>query len=151
MKNYKQILKAVNRGIQLALDDFDDEDQVQNIRSKQINHIDHTKEYLDFMKDIIDLGLPSGTCWFKYNFGTNYKKLDSKPEKSIPEDWYGDYYAWGELEPKDTYTRSNYKFYVMDNWTPLITKYCGVPRSGFNSIVDNNSQLKPEDDVIQNI
>ena len=24
MKNYKQILEAVNRGIQLALDDFDD-------------------------------------------------------------------------------------------------------------------------------
>ena len=30
MKNYKQILEAVNRGIQLALDDFDDEEQVQN-------------------------------------------------------------------------------------------------------------------------
>ena len=26
MKNYKQILEAVNRGIQLALDDFDDEE-----------------------------------------------------------------------------------------------------------------------------
>ena len=30
MKSYKQILEAINRGIQLALDDFDDEDQVQN-------------------------------------------------------------------------------------------------------------------------
>jgi hypothetical protein len=28
MKNYKQILEAINRGIQLALDDFDDEEQV---------------------------------------------------------------------------------------------------------------------------
>jgi len=28
MINYKQILEAVNRGIQLALDDFDDEEQV---------------------------------------------------------------------------------------------------------------------------
>ena len=148
MKNYNKILEAVNRGIQLALDDFDDEDQVQNLKSKQINHIDHTKEYLDFMKDLIDLGLPSGTRWFKYNFGTNYKKLDSNPEKSIPEDWYGNYYAWGELEPKHTYTSSNYKFYVGCNWDQRITKYCGVPRSGFNSITDNISQLQPEDDVV---
>jgi len=28
MKNYKQILEAINKGIQLALDDFDDEEQV---------------------------------------------------------------------------------------------------------------------------
>ena len=27
MKNYKQILEAINRGIQLALDDFDDEEE----------------------------------------------------------------------------------------------------------------------------
>ena len=38
MKNYKQILEAVNRGIQLALDDFDDEDQIQNVKSKQVKN-----------------------------------------------------------------------------------------------------------------
>ena len=42
MINYKQILEAVNRGIQLALDDFDDEDQVQNIKSKLNNYRDYT-------------------------------------------------------------------------------------------------------------
>ena len=36
MKNYKQILEAINRGIQLALDDFDDEEQVQHVKSKQV-------------------------------------------------------------------------------------------------------------------
>lgn len=36
MKNYKHILEAVNKGIQLALDDFDDNDTpVQNIKSRQ--------------------------------------------------------------------------------------------------------------------
>ena len=83
MKNYKQILEAVNRGIQLALDDFDDEEQVQNVKSKQVYNRDYTKEYLDFMKDVIDLGLPSGTCWFKYNLGVDYKKLDSKPKNQL--------------------------------------------------------------------
>ena len=48
MKNYKQILEAVNKGIKLALDDFDDEDQVQNVKSKQVQNRDYTKEYLDF-------------------------------------------------------------------------------------------------------
>ena len=69
MKNYKQILEAVNRGIQLALDDFDDEEQVQNVKSKQVQNRDYTKEYLDFQnlikkfetgcntsKDILELG-----------------------------------------------------------------------------------------------
>ena len=31
MKNYNKILEAVNRGIQLALDDFDDEEPIKNI------------------------------------------------------------------------------------------------------------------------
>ena len=55
MKNYNKILEAVNRGIQLALDDFEDEEQVQNIKSKQVNHRDYTKEYLDFQKLIVKL------------------------------------------------------------------------------------------------
>ena len=70
MKNYNKILEAVNRGIQLALDDFDDEETVQNIKSKQVNHNDYTKEYLDLMKyEVVDLELPSGTLWCRYNLG----------------------------------------------------------------------------------
>ena len=69
MKNYNKILEAVNRGIQLALDDFDDDEQVQNVKSKQVQNRDYTKEYLDFQnlinkfetecntsKDILELG-----------------------------------------------------------------------------------------------
>lgn len=44
----------------------------------------------------VDLGLPSGTLWASYNVGAR------KPEE------YGDYYAWGEIESKDSYTWSNY-------------------------------------------
>ena len=82
MKNYKQILEAVNRGIQLALDDFED-DEVQNIKSKQIQNRDYTKEYLDLMEEVVDLGLPSGTLWSKYNLGVNPNQL------SIASNWYG--------------------------------------------------------------
>ena len=87
MKNYNKILEAVNRGIQLALDDFDDEEQVQNIKSKQVQNRDYTKEYLDLMNDIVYLELHSKTLWCKYNLGVNQNHL------IIPKDWYGDYYA----------------------------------------------------------
>lgn len=78
MKNYKQILEAINRGIQLALDDFDDEEQVQNIKSKQIQNRDYTKEYLDLMNDVVDLGLPSGTLWCKYNLGVDINQQNKQ-------------------------------------------------------------------------
>ena len=85
MKTYNKILEAVNRGIQLALDDFED-DEVQNIKSKQVQNRDYTKEYLDLMKIAVDLGLPSRTLWCKYNLGATCE--------NTPESWYGDYYAW---------------------------------------------------------
>ena len=139
MINYNKILEAVNRGIQLALDDFDDEETVQNIKSKQVNHEDYTKEYLDLMKDeVIDLGLPSGTLWCRYNLGVNPTKL------LTPEDWYGKYYAWGELKGnKSEFRRQNYKFGTGYD----LTKYCNNSKSGLNGFADNLTQLKPEDVV----
>ena len=140
MKNYKQILEAVNRGIQLALDDFDDEEQVQNVKSKQVNHNDYTKEYLDLIKyEVVDLGLPSGTLWCKYNFGVNPNRLFKA------EDWYGNYYAWGELKRnKSEFKWQNYKFGTGYD----LTKYCNDPESGLNGFTDNLTQLQPEDDIV---
>lgn len=51
----------------------------------------------------VDLGLPSGLLWAKYNVGA------SSPEE------YGDYYAWGEVTPKQKYTASNYLHYTKVN------------------------------------
>ena len=139
MKNYNKILEAVNRGIQLALDDFDDEEQVQHVKSKQVNHNDYTKEYLDLMNEVVDLELPSGTLWCKYNLGVDQNQL------SKAEDWYGDYYAWGETEPnKKECDWSNYKFGEDYN---KITKYCNNRKRGLNRFTDNLTQLLPEDDA----
>ena len=145
MKNYKQILEAINRGIQLALDDFDDEDQIQNVKSKQINHRDYTKEYLDLMNEVVDLGLPSRTLWCKYNLGVDSTQL------LTPEDWYGGYYTWGELEGNKTnekgeiyFDQSNYKFGKDYN---KLTKYCNNSEYGLNGFIDNLTQLLPEDDA----
>ena len=117
--------KSLNEGfdfnqINLALDDFDDEEQVQHVKSKQVQNRDYTKEYLDLMNAVVDLGLPSGTLWCKYNLGVNPNKLKSAKK------WYGDFYAWGETEPNklkytwDTYTLGNEQFdlfkYMRDNF-----------------------------------
>ena len=130
MKNYNKILEAVNKGIQLALDDFDDEEQVQNIKSKQVQNRDYTKEYLDLMKVAVDLGLPSGTLWCKYNLEA-YPELDSHP---FAVDFYGNYYAWGETKVK-----INYQFDTLTFCDGIhLTKYCEK---------DGLTQLLPEDDA----
>lgn len=45
--------------------------------------------------EYVDLGLPSGLKWATHNIGA-----------TTPEE-YGNYYSWGELLPKETYTKAN--------------------------------------------
>lgn len=52
----------------------------------------------EFGRRMVDLGLPSGMLWSNINMGA------SSPDDS------GDYYAWGETEPKQSYTKANYTF-----------------------------------------
>lgn len=116
--------KKIN--LALALDDFDD-DEVQNIKSKQTHNRDYTKEYLDTMALFVDLGLPSGTLWCKYNLGVDYKKLDKNPENSVADDWTGDFYAFAETttKHKDFFTKEFYKYGKYDPKTGELefTKY----------------------------
>ena len=76
----------------------------------------------------IELGL--SVRWATYNVGA------SKPEE------YGDYYAWGETEPKTDYSWTTYKWCNGSNDTQ--TKY--NTNSGYGT-VDNKTTLDPEDDV----
>ena len=80
--------------------------------------------------EYVDLGLPSGTLWATCNVGA------TNPEE------YGDYFAWGETEPKEVYSWSNYKWC---NGTPQsLTKYCTSSSLG---TVDDKTELDPEDDA----
>ena len=84
----------------------------------------------------VDLGLPSGTLWATCNVGAE-----------TPEG-YGDYYAWGETEPKTTYNWSTYQY---ANGTSLddlqLTKYCSQFFFGYDGFTDNLTTLLPEDDA----
>ncbi len=83
--------------------------------------------------DWVDLGLPSGTLWATRNVGA-----------SAPEE-FGDYFAWGETEPKDHYDWSTYKWCNGSDTT--LTKYCIHSHYGYNGFVDNKAELDPKDDA----
>ncbi len=76
----------------------------------------------------VDLGL--SVKWASTNIGAK-----------TPEE-YGDYFAWGETEPKDSYDWESYKWYGGSYNT--VTKYC--TKSSFGP-VDNKMILDLEDDA----
>ena len=80
--------------------------------------------------EYVDLGLPSGTLWATCNVGA------TKPEE------YGDYFAWGEVEPKDEYSAKNYKW--SGRYSNSINKYCIDSKYGK---VDNKTILELCDDA----
>ena len=106
MKYYKQILEAVNRGIKFALDDFED-NKLQGQTNSKVSHQHGTKEYLDITRELVNLGLPSGTLWFNYNYGVDYKKVF---EYTKPDDFYGLYLSWGERYIKRYYDWDTYVY-----------------------------------------
>ena len=87
-----------------------------------------TNEWSDasLPENCVDLGLPSGTLWATCNIGA------TSPEG------IGNYYAWGELEPKETYTWLNYTWNTPGSGTVTINKY---------NATDNLTELLPEDDI----
>ena len=80
--------------------------------------------------EYVDLGL--SVKWATCNVGA------SSPEE------YGDYYAWGETETKDTYDWSTYKWCKGSRET--LTKYCNDSEFG---TVDDKMVLESSDDVAQ--
>ena len=61
--------------------------------------------------EYVDMGLPSGTLWATCNIGA---------ESSTD---FGDYFAWGETEPKEEYTNENYKFFEGYKEIPGVAYY----------------------------
>ena len=72
----------------------------------------------------VDLGLPSGLKWASCNVG------------ATKTEGYGDYFAWGEVEPKEVYSWSTYKW--CNGSYDTMTKY---------RTKDNKTVLDKEDDA----
>lgn len=83
--------------------------------------------------EYVDLGLPSGTLWATCNVGAN-------------NPWEcGDYFAWGETSPKETYSWDNYKY--SNGSYDRLTKYCTNKKHGNNGYIDGLKELEPKDDA----
>ena len=78
--------------------------------------------------DYVDLGL--SVKWATMNVGA-----------TAPEE-YGNYYAWGEITTKDSYTWENYT--LANGSYDALTKYCTSSSYG---TVDNKTTLEAADDV----
>ncbi|MBR3872290.1 MAG: DUF1566 domain-containing protein [Paludibacteraceae bacterium] len=75
-------------------------------------------------KSFVDLGLPSGTLWATCNVGA------TKPEE------IGNYFAWGEVVPKNYYDPLTYKWWYKND----LTKY-------YNLFMVSKNTLELSDDV----
>ncbi|MBR6550771.1 MAG: InlB B-repeat-containing protein [Paludibacteraceae bacterium] len=77
----------------------------------------------------VDLGL--SVKWATCNLGAE-------------QPWeYGDYYAWGEVNTKSSYTQDNYKY----GKESKMTKYCGSYTFGYQMFTDDLKTLEKEDDA----
>ena len=83
--------------------------------------------------EYVDLGLPNGTLWATCNVGA-----------TTPED-YGDYFAWGETNPKSDYNWDTYMF--CKGAGNQLTKYCNNEDYGYNGFTDNLNKLLPDNDA----
>ncbi|MBR6129413.1 MAG: Ig domain-containing protein [Bacteroidaceae bacterium] len=81
----------------------------------------------------VDLGLPDGTRWATCNIGAD------TPEET------GNYYAFGETEPKSDYSWTTY-IYCNGTYNTM-TKYCIHAGYGYNGFTDGLTELLPEDDA----
>ena len=82
-------------------------------------------------KEAVDLGL--SVKWATCNLGATY-----------PEE-YGNYYAWGEITTKDSYTWENYT--LANGSYDALTKYCNEESYGNNGFTDELTTLTAADDV----
>lgn len=100
-KGYINLNEALTN---LSVDNFDDIDLTQNTQSGDYEDVDVISgkkecEKMKWVKDnFVDFDLPSKTLWCKYNIGAN-----------TPEEC-GNFYAWGEIEPKQNYSWDTYKY-----------------------------------------
>lgn len=109
---------------------------------------DNEEEYIDISGDgtcngyeYVDLNLPSGILWATCNMGA------SSPEG------FGEYFAWGETEPKSIYNWNTYKYRsnhtAFDVWQNNydLTKYCSYYDNGYQGFTDSLTVLQSDDDA----
>ncbi len=133
-------LNVYNGGEEPIFSTYTDNDI--SIVLNQVNMMPEVTVALVPEHEYVDLGLPSGLLWATCNVGAE-----------APEE-YGDYFAWGETQPKGEYNWSTYQYSnggFYDEWGEELyshlTKYCTDANYGYNGFTDDLTTLLPEDDA----
>ena len=111
-------------------------DNTEDTASSLPDGLDNSEDIAPSMPDgAVDLGL--SVYWAKQNI-----------EAGQPEE-YGAYYAWGEVETKEDYSWTSYKWSEGNQW--LLTKYVPFSKPGFcllgSGTPDDKTSLDTEDDI----
>lgn len=152
MKKYsKHILEAIDRGIQIALDDYEDEGTINSLapQKETIRNEQSVKRLMLLHEHFVDLGLPSGTLWCKYNLDspishvTNASAREERFSDALDaHEYIGGFYSWGEIEEKSEFIKKNYKFVSFKDGK--VVDYIGH----LTKYIDIDGQvLNPEDDA----
>lgn len=109
--------------------DIDITDSNDNLQKKKFDQLSQIQSYNKSI--FVDLGLPSGTLWARYNLGVNPNKLNEYTA------WFGNFYSWGDLNPnKLDFTKTAY-----EKWSN--TDYYNAP----NFHGDYPSNLRRKEDA----
>lgn len=95
-----------------------------------------------FVGNIYATGVENGYAYVDLGLSVKWATMNVGASKA--ED-YGSYFAWGEVEPKDYYDWSTYKY--CNGSSSKLTKYCNNSSYGNNGFTDNKTQLELSDDA----
>ena len=91
----------------------------------------------------VDMGLPSGTLWGKYNLGVDLEKLNDA------SNWIGNYYAWGEIKPRrvfktysQPYNIAYYKFHAVSTKTDSLYTHHFIVDDEFSKYCNGKSMSR---------
>ncbi len=104
------------------------EDNGQKLEDNSRLEIIETNGY-----EYVDLGL--SVKWATCNIGA-----------TTPEE-YGDYFAWGEGEPKENYAWATYRHCINTKIGIKLKKYCNNEKFGYNAYFDTINMLALKDDA----
>ncbi len=115
-----------------------------NLANKQI--VDLQKELDKYRSDIkkeekVQSFAKKNDCHEAVDLGLSVKWATCNVGASSPSD-YGDYFAWGETEPKKDYSWDTYKW--CRGTENSMTRYCTKSNLG---VIDNRKVLMPSDDI----
>ncbi len=98
-----------------------------------LDNLDDDIEYNDIESVLVDLGL--SVKWASCNLCSS--GLCVNPEET------GDYFAWGEVKPRTSFSTRSGKWYNNEK----LIKYCTNSFYGYNGFIDNKTVLDTNDDA----